>query len=74
MCTDPSIQNMEFVDVTDELSILILLRGKNSLKIDPLSLNLCEHFQGLWNLLQVIFPCLDLILKVIIEQACFLSW
>ena len=47
MCTDPSIQNMEFVDVTDELSILILLRGKNSLKIDPLSLNLCEHFQGL---------------------------
>ena len=74
MCTDSSIQNMELVDITNKLPVLILLRGKNSLKIDPLSLDLCEHFQCLWYLLQVVLPCLDLVLKVVIEKASFLSW
>ena len=40
MGTDSIVEDLEFVDVTDELSILILLWGKYGLQIDPLPLHL----------------------------------
>ena len=45
--TDPAVQNVEFVDVTDQLPILVLLGGEDCLQVNPLPLHLSQHFQGL---------------------------
>lgn len=44
MYSNSDVEILEFVDVSDKLSILILLWGKDGLEIDPLSLHLHQHF------------------------------
>lgn len=47
MGADPSIEILKFVDIPNKLTILILLGSEDGLEINPLSLDLGQHFQGL---------------------------
>ena len=66
--TDPAVEDVELVNIADELPVLVLLGGKDGLKVDPLPLHLGEHLEGLGNLLQVVLPGLNLVLEVVVEE------
>lgn len=69
-----SIHSHEFSDITNQLFVLIiLLRSKNRFKINPLSLDLNQDFNGFHNLSQDIFPIFNNLLERFIEQSGFLG-
>lgn len=46
MRRNPLIQDLKLIDIASQLMLLVLLRREDSLEIDPLSLDLDQHFEG----------------------------
>jgi hypothetical protein len=73
MDADSVVEYSKLIDVSDQLPVLVLLGGKDGFEVDPLPLHLSKHFKSFRYFLEVVLPCLDLILEVFIEQSCLLS-
>ena len=68
----------ELIDISNQLLLLIIFSSwlgiKYSLEVDPLSLDLEEHFQCLTNNLQNILPTLNFFSESLIIEGSFLWW